>query len=134
MYWNSCFYTLEGMSFFCDNSECDPITFVEQIPIMATRYARRTSRLHQQQTEIGFVVGGEPGAKLASHLEIPTSADTLLGMVLKSSDQDSQTPRILGVNDWAICKGKTYGTILSDLETRRPVDLLKERSTDSLAK
>ena len=72
--------------FFCDNSEFDRTTFVEQIPNVAARYARRTSRLHQQQTEIGFVVGGEPGAKLANRLEIPTSADTLLGMVRKSPD------------------------------------------------
>lgn len=120
--------------FFCDNPECDRATFVEQIPNVAARYARRTSRLHQQQTEIGFVVGGEPGAKLANSLEIPTSADTLLGMVRKSPEQDTQTPKILGVDDWAICKGKTYGTILIDLETRRPIDLLKERSTDALAK
>lgn len=120
--------------FFCDNPECNRATFVEQIPNVAARYARRTSRLHQQQTEIGFVVGGEPGAKLANSLEIPTSADTLLGMVRKSPEQDTQTPKILGVDDWAICKGKTYGTILIDLETRHPVDLLKERSTNALAK
>ncbi len=120
--------------FFCDNSECERVTFVEQISKVAARYARRTSRLHQQQAEIGFVVGGEPGAKLTNSLEMPTSADTLLGMVRKSPDQDTQTPKILGVDDWAICKGKTYGTILIDLETRRPIDLLKERSTDALAK
>ena len=120
--------------FFCDNPECDRVTFVEQLPSVAVRYARRTGRLHKQQTEIGFVVGGEPGTKLASSLKIPTSADTLLGMVRNSPEQDVQTPKILGVDDWAICKGKTYGTILIDLETRRPIDLLKERSTDALAK
>ena len=40
--------------------------------------------------------------------------------------------RILGVDDWAFRKGHTYGTILCDLERRRPVDLLPERSAESL--
>jgi len=120
--------------YFCDNRECGRVTFVEQIPSVAARYARRTYRLHKQQTDIGFIVGGEPGTALAHRLEIPTSADTLLGMVRNTPEQEFQAPTILGVDDWAIRKGKTYGTILIDLETRRPVDLLNERSTEALAK
>lgn len=120
--------------FFCDNPVCSRVTFVEQIPVVAARYARRTCRLYKQQTEIGFIVGGEPGTKLACQLEMPTSADSLLNMVRKTPEQDVKTPKILGVDDWAIQKGKTYGTILVDLETRRPVDLLDERSAEALAK
>ena len=119
--------------FFCDNPECSRVTFVEQIPEVAARYARRTYRLHQKQAEIGFCVGGEPGAKLARKLEIPTSADSLLSMVQNTPEQDVKTPTMLGVDDWAIRKGNTYGTILIDLETRRTVDLLDERSAEALA-
>jgi transposase len=119
--------------FFCDNRECARVTFVEQIPVVAARYARKTCRLRQQQTEIGFIMAGEPGAKLACRLELPISADSLLNMVRKTPEKDVKTPKILGVDDWAIRKGKTYGTILIDLETRHPVDLLDERSADALA-
>lgn len=118
---------------FCDNPECARVTFVEQIPVVAARYARKTCRLRQQQTGIGFIVGGEPGCRLAHQLEVPTSADSLLNMVRKTPEQEVKTPKILGVDDWAIRKGKTYGTILIDLETRHPVDLLDERSADALA-
>src|ERR1700684_4370989 len=41
--------------------------------------------------------------------------------------------RILGVDEFALRKGRRYGTLLVDVETRRPVDILDERSSDSFA-
>lgn len=51
----------------------------------------------------------------------------MLRGVLKLELPEVQTPRMLGVDDWALRKGYTYGTILVDLEKHQVVDLLPDR-------
>jgi hypothetical protein len=61
------------------------------------------------------------------------SPDTLLRLIRRAPDAETPTPTVLGVDDWAIHKGLTYGTILMDLERHRPVDVLPDRSSESFA-
>ena len=81
---------------------------------------------------IGFALGGEAGARTATQLGLRTSPDTLLRIVRGSSVMGTVTPRVLGVDDWSYKRGQRYGTILCDLERRRVVDLLPDRSAESL--
>ena len=62
-----------------------------------------------------------------------TSADAVLRNIRAQVEQSSVQVRVLGVDDWAMRKGRTYGTILVDLEKHCVIDLLEDRSGDTLA-
>jgi len=119
--------------FFCDNPACPRRIFAERLAGVAAAFARRTDRHAHALTAIAVALGGEAGARLAHRLGMPASPDTLLRLIRRAPDQALPTPTVLGVDDWAIHKGLTYGTLLVDLERHRPVDLLPDRSSGSLA-
>lgn len=120
-------------SFICANEACSRRTFAERFSEVVAPYARRTERLAKQQQEVAFAVGGEAGARLLKILGMATSADTLLRLIRQAPEPEVPTPRVLGVDDWAKKKGLSYGTILVDLEAHCVIDLLDERSAESLA-
>ena len=120
--------------FFCDNAVCSRRTFAAKFPILLHPYARQTTRLRQQQEQVGFTVSAETGSRLLGILRMLTSPDTLIRLVRQTPEIAVETPRVLGIDDWAKRKGQSYGTILVDLEKHEVVDLLPERSAESVSK
>ena len=128
---------LSSRRFRCTMTECPQRTFAERLAASAARpYARRTTRLDGIVHHLGLALGGRPGQNLAQRLLIPVSRDTLLRVVRRGALRQamSETPRIIGVDDWAWKRGHRYGTIICDLEQRRIIDLLADREAATLKK
>src|SRR5262245_37141411 len=124
---------LRVQKFFCDQPACARRIFTERLPTVAAPWARRTLRLAQRLLAAGLALGGETGARLTARLGLATSPATLLRLVQAASTPASTAPRILGVDEWAWRRRQRYGTILVNLEDHQVLDLLPERSAESLA-
>src|SRR5581483_4235473 len=112
--WMGCAVHLElhVRRFFCPNKECVRQIFTERLPTIVAPYSRRTLRLAEVFTLIGFALVGEAGKRLAEGMGLSIRPDTLLRLIRAQPDQQASTPRVLGVDDFSFCKRKTYGTIL----------------------
>ena len=64
---------------------------------------------------------------------MPVSGDTLLRLVRATELEAHPSPRVVGIDEWAWHRGQRYGTIICDLERGRVIDLLPERSSETVA-
>ena len=125
---------LRTRKFFCDEERCPKRIFTEQLPKPIGRYPRRSSRSIEALNAITLALGGRAGARLAHKLGLLASRPTLLRLLAKKArPRAAAAPKVIGIDEWAWKKCHRYGTILCDLEQARVIDLLPNRSTETVS-
>ena len=77
-------------------------------------------------------MGGKAGARLGRQLGLPTSPESLLRLVRQTEQPAEKSAQIIGRDDWADKRRLHSGTVIGDLQTRRPLDLLPDRSVQTV--
>src|SRR6266705_5587868 len=116
----------------CRTPTCPRQIFTERLPDLVQSYARITNRLRDALIALGLATSAEVCTRLAPKLGLQVSAPTLLRSLRTVSCPSPASVRILGIDDWSWKKGQIYGTLLVDLERRKPIELLPDRREETV--
>ncbi|WP_147403900.1 ISL3 family transposase [Nocardia panacis] len=119
--------------FRCMNHECGRKIFAEPAVGVAARYQRRSRVLTRLLISIGLALGGRAGHRMTGHIAAQVSRSTLLRLVRELPVPEPSRVPVVGIDDFAIRKGNVYGTVFVDMATNKPVDLLEDRTSETVA-
>jgi transposase len=118
--------------FFCRVPECQRKIFVERLPDLIAVSSRLTLRLRSAVQEVSLATCGKGGERLAGKLGMPLTDATLLWSLYLVPLPEIGQVEVLGIDDRSYRRGKRYGSILVDLQTHKIINLLPERTVDSV--
>lgn len=119
--------------YFCDVTTCARKIFVERLTPFAQPWARVTKRLYQIVQIIGLATGGRLGVRVTDRLGIQTTRHTILRRIMALPTSPAGQVTQIGVDDFSFRRGRTFGTIVVDLQTHKVLDVLPDRTADTSA-
>lgn len=122
---------LNSRRFFCNNPNCSRKIFSEQFKGFITRYKRTIKRLSNYLFRLGLSQSASQACRLLGRL-IPISVSSILRIVKNHSINVSYDAEHVGIDDFSFKKGVTFGTIICNLKSGKPIDLIDSRNLDEV--
>ncbi|GHO58287.1 ISL3 family transposase [Ktedonobacter robiniae] len=119
--------------FFCDAADCVRKMFAERLLHLVAPWAQMTTRLNEALQTIGLATCGKLGARLAAHLGITTSWMTIVRRIMALPTPQAEHVECLGLDDFAFRRGRTFGTIVVNLDAHQIIDILPDRRAETAA-
>jgi len=124
---------LHVRKFFWTNRDCARKIFAERLTAFLQPWARLTTRLGQPIEASGLASCGRLGARLGSRLRIEIWRTSILRRVMKLATKTTDKVLHLGVDDFSFRRGRTFGSVLVDLQRHQILDLLPDRQKETAA-
>ena len=125
--------TFRARRFRCRNPRCRQSVFTEQPPELAVRYGRRSTQERGVLLKMAVEESAMAASRIATLVGMPVSPSTVLRMVKGTwMDPDRASVTNIGIDDFALRKGMSYGTIVTDNDTGKPLEIILSRDADKV--
>jgi len=105
-------WPLRCRKFWCDTPSCPQRVFCERWPIAWLRpYQQRIEAVWATITQWSWTASAADVARVATPQGLPVSADTVFAL-RAAPDPPVGDVRVVGVDEWALRKGRTYAAIV----------------------
>src|SRR5438270_4874180 len=123
---------LRVRKFACWTATCPRKVFAERLPDLVQPWARVSNRLLEELKALGLAASAQVNERLAPRLGMHVKAPTLLRYLRVIPPPAKTSVRVLGIDDFAMKRGNSYGTILVNIETSKPLTLLPDRTAEAV--
>lgn len=118
----------------CSSDVCGSFAATETFDGFLRHKSRMTERLEDFVCLLALDTSCEASARILRNMKVKISGDTVIRLLLKrySEQPPEKCGPTIGIDDFAFRKRHTYGTVIVDKATHRPVALLDGRDGESL--
>jgi zinc-finger of transposase IS204/IS1001/IS1096/IS1165/Transposase len=116
----------------CQNPACRVRTFAQPVPGLTQRYARRAMLLRRLLELMALARAARAASRLLALPGAGICRDTLIQLARSRPDPGIGQVTVLGVDDFPKRRGQSYATLLINMDTGKPVDVLDDGEARSL--